>query len=131
MSCEGTNALLMQGVEGILSVHRRHSLSGRGLCSAKCGYSLSKAKLSTHQSRKVLSVQTRKSLSKAGKCAHRKWMRERYCDLSLTERGARSMRASALIDLAEEPLRSKGYLALALCPYALVHLCPYGLVLVP
>ena len=109
MSCEGTNSLLMQGAEGIHSVHRRRSLSGR------C-YSLSKEGLSSHTSREVHSVQTRKSLSKAGKSPHRKWMHERYCDLRLTERGARSMRASALIDLAEEPLRSKGYLALALMP---------------
>lgn len=121
MSCEGTNALLMQRAEGIHSVHRRRSLSGRCLYSAKCGYSLSKVKLSTHQSRKVLSVQTGKSLSKAGKCSRHKWICERYGDLSLTERGARSMRASALIDLAEEPLRSKGYLALALCPYVLAR----------
>ena len=131
MSCEGTNALLMQRAEGIHSVHRRRSFSGRCLYSAKCGYSLSKVKLSTHQSRKVLSVQTGKSLSKTGKSPHCKWMRERYGDLSLTERGARSMRASALIDLAEEPLRSKGYLALALCPCALVHLSLYVLAFVP
>ena len=41
------------------------------------------------------------------------------------------MRASALIDLAEEPLRSKGYLALALCTCALVHLSLYVLAFVP